>query len=159
MYGQTCSGLPILLAFIKMWASRSLRLIVSCCLNGWFLGAPPHISFRWVLLHWPVHHQPILRCLSMAAHPRCQKPSSGDLCCRKWNLSKGESLKVTAERYVLVGLVRSEQDISVHRNCFLVLVAVDENGWRLQVFRQVVDGPVRRAEAYNWNDSIHHKEQ
>lgn len=74
-------------------------------------------------------------------------------------MSKGESLKVTAERYVLVGLVRSEQDIGVHRNCFLVLVAVDENGWRLQVFRQVVDGPVRRAEAYNWNDSIHHKEQ
>lgn len=74
-------------------------------------------------------------------------------------MSKGESLKVTGERQVLAGLVRSDQDTGVCSNCFLVIVAVDENGWRLQVFRQVMDGPVHKAEARNWNDNIHHKEQ
>lgn len=56
-------------------------------------------------------------------------------------------------------LVRSEQDTGVCSNCLLVLVAGGGNGWSLQVFRQVMDGPVWRAEARGWNDSLQHKEQ
>lgn len=44
-------------------------------------------------------------------------------------------------------------------SCFLVLVAVDGNGWRFQVFRQVMDVQVHRAEPHNWTDNVHHKEQ
>lgn len=74
-------------------------------------------------------------------------------------MSKGESLKTAGEGYITVGLERSYQDTGVCCNCFLVLVPVDENGWRLHVFRQVMDGPLLRAEARNWSDSIYHREQ